>query len=187
MAVQLPSPKDRNLYLAQQVDQDSINKITRSIIDINDDDKYIIKLSKISGFTYNPSPIKLHIDSYGGQVYQCLGLLGVMRKSEIPIHTIVTGCAMSCGFLISIAGHRRFCYDSSTLLYHQVGGGVGGKLKDMQEQIIEVIKLQDIVEKHTIEHTKLNAKQLKDCFSGKKDWHLNAKEALKYGCVDEII
>ena len=107
----LPKPKDRNLFLAQQVEQASINSISKSIIEINDDDAELMQVYAMHGLEYKPKPIKLYIDSYGGYVYQCLGLLGIMKSSNVPVHTIVTGCAMSCGFLISISGHKRFGYD----------------------------------------------------------------------------
>jgi ATP-dependent Clp protease protease subunit len=123
-AITLPSPKERNLFLAQQVTQESINKISQAIIDINQDDEEIGKIFAVYDLEYKPKPIKLYIDSYGGYVYQCFGLLGIMKASKAPIHTIVTGCAMSCGFLISIAGHKRFGFPKSTYLYHQVSGGV---------------------------------------------------------------
>jgi len=106
----LPSPIPRNLFLAKQVDQDSINSISKAIIEINEDDEYLSKIYSAHDLIYNPKPIKLYIDSYGGYVYQCMGLLGIMKASKAPIHTIVTGCAMSCGFLISVSGHKRFGY-----------------------------------------------------------------------------
>ena len=114
--IDLPAPKDRNLYLAKQVDQESINAITKSIVEICDNDEYITKLYALHDLTYIPKPIKLYIDSYGGQVYQCLGLLGVMKHAKTPVHTIVTGCAMSCGLLISISGQKRFGLPKSTYL-----------------------------------------------------------------------
>jgi hypothetical protein len=79
---QLPIPKERNLYLAKQVDQDSINEITKAIIDINDEDADLAKLAELYGMTYKPKPIMLYIDSYCGAVYQCFGLLSVMDKSS---------------------------------------------------------------------------------------------------------
>lgn len=62
---QIPIPKERNLYLAKQVDQESINEITKAIIDINDDDADLIKLAELHGMVYKPKPIMLYIDSYG--------------------------------------------------------------------------------------------------------------------------
>ena len=62
--------------------------------------------------------IKIYIDSYGGQVYQCFGLIGVM-ESKTEIHTVCSA-AMSCGFIILINGHKRFAYRHATPLYHRV-------------------------------------------------------------------
>lgn len=187
MPVIIPSPKERNLHLVKQVTQSSINDITKSIVEINELDAEIIQIGKIYGMSYTPAPIKLYIDSYGGQAYQCLGLLGVIDKSEVPIHTIVTGCAMSCGFLISISGHKRFCYDLSTFLYHQVSCGLYGKLADLEEEIIEIRRLQSIVETHTLSHTGLSKDQLLKSYERKTDWFINAKNALKFKIVDEIL
>lgn len=187
MALQLPIPKERQLYLAQQVDQASINTLTKSIIEINQDDVYISKMSAIHGFEYKPEPIEIFIDSYGGYVYQCLGLLSVMQKSKVPVHTIVTGCAMSCGFLIAIAGQKRYSFESSTFMYHQVSSGSIGKLKDMEESVMETKRLQKIIEDHTLSRTKITPKDLEKCYNEKRDWYMIAKQALKYGVIDQII
>lgn len=186
-AIQLPLPKERNLYLAKQVDQASMNEISKAIIDINQDDEYLAKLLELHGMSYIPKPINLYIDSYGGYVYQCFGLLGIMEKSQVPVHTIVTGTAMSCGFVIAIAGHKKFAYDKATLMYHQVSSGSWGKLKDQEEDLEETKRLQKMLEAHTLSKTKLTKKQLKENYDGKKDWFMTSKEALKYGVIDEII
>jgi len=186
-AIQLPVPRERNLYLAKQVDQFSMNELSRAILDINNDDDYLVALYGVHGISYTPNPINLYIDSYGGYVYQCLGLLSIMEKSKVPIHTIVTGCAMSCGFLISISGHVRFCYDKSTFLYHQVSGDSSGKTQDVEEGYFEIKRLQNILESETIKKTKLTAKMLDDNRKRKVDWVFNAKQAIKHGIVDQII
>ena len=95
MSQNLPGPKDRILYMAKQVDQESINELTKSIIAINEDDRHLEKVYALQDIEYNAKPIKIYIDSYGGYVYQCFGLLSIMATSKTPIHTIVTGCAMS--------------------------------------------------------------------------------------------
>ncbi len=187
MALQLPIPKERTIYLAQQVDQSSINSITKSIVEINEDDEYISKLSLIHGFEYKPKPIELYIDSYGGYVYQCLGLLNIMQKTKVPVNTIVTGCAMSCGFIIAITGHKRFAYDQATFMYHQVSTGAVGKLKDIEEDVIETKRLQKFIEEHTLAKTKLTEKDLEKCYDQKKDWYFTAKQALKNGIIDSIM
>ena len=183
----LKTPLNRNLFLSQQVNQDSINKITQSIIDINEDDQNLTKEYALHSLEYKPKPIKLYIDSYGGAVYQCFGLLGVMRASKTPIHTIVTGCAMSCGFLISIAGHKRFGYPKSTYLYHQVSSVSIGTVKDIEDDVIEVKRLQKMIEEHTLELTKITEKKLEKVYKTKKDWFIDSEEALKLKIIDEIL
>lgn len=187
MEIQIPKPKDRDLYLAQQVDQGSINALTKSIVEINTSDREIEKIASLYGFSYTPEPIKIWIDSYGGYVYQCLGLLGIIDNSLTPVHTIVTGCAMSCGFLISISGHKRFGFSKSTYLYHQVSGGAFGKVKDMEEEILETKRLQKIIEDHTLEKTKIDPDKLRSVYDQKRDWFIDSKQALKLGVIDEII
>jgi len=183
----LPEAKSRNLYLAKQVNQDSINDITKAIIEINESDEKLTKIYAAYDLQYNSKPIKLYIDSYGGAVYQCLGLLGVMQSSKIPVHTIVTGCAMSCGFLISITGHKRFGYPGSTYLYHQVSSGFYGKAKDIEEEVIEIKRLQKIIEDHTLKLTHISPLQLEKIYKRKIDWFIDSKKALKLGIIDEVV
>ena len=120
-------------------------------------------------------------------MYQCFGLLGVMAKSETPIHTIVTGAAMSCGFMILISGHKRFGYELSTPLYHQVSTGFRGNVQDMEESLEETKRLQKKIEKITLERTSISKKKLKSILKNKVDWHMTANEALALGVIDEII
>lgn len=180
-------PKERNLFLTQQVDQESIAKITKEIIDINENDEYLKKVYAIDGLTYEPAPIKLYIDSYGGYVYQCMGLLSIMEASKVPVHTIVTGVAASCGFLIAITGHQRFGYPKSTFMYHQVSSEAWGTVKDMEESILEVKRLQEMIEEVTLENTNFTKKKLEKIYSSKKDFWMNSEKALELGVIDEIV
>lgn len=182
-----PKQKDRNLYFIEQVDQKSIGAITKDILEINEYDEYAEKYYAIHDLTYIRKPIKIYIDSYGGNVYQCFGLISIMETSKTPIHTIVTGCAMSCGFMMLIHGHKRFAYELSTVLYHQVSSGVWGPIKDIEAEFIEGRRLQDKLEEMTLRKTKITQKKLEKIYNQKYDWHIPADEALKLGIVDEII
>lgn len=183
----LEAPKSRNLFFTEQVDQSSISKLTQSIIEIEEHDEHLKKIYALHDITYSPKPIKIYIDSYGGEVYACFGLLSVMDRCKTEIHTIVTGCAMSCGFMMLICGHKRFAHKLSTPLYHQVGSAAWGKLKDMEEDVEETRRLQKMLEDITLKQTSISAKRLKEVFEKKYDWHMSAQEALKLGVVDEIL
>jgi ATP-dependent Clp protease protease subunit len=186
-SVTLDLPKDRNLYFTKQVDQNSIGDLTQKIIEINEDDMRLTKIYAFHDIEYKPKPIKIYIDSYGGNVYQCFGLLSVMKRSKTPIHTIVTGCAMSCGFMMLISGHKRFAHELSTPLYHQVSSAAWGKLKDMEQDVEEAKRLQKIIENITLDRTTISKSKLKEVLEQKIDWFMSAEEALKLGVVDEIL
>jgi ATP-dependent Clp protease protease subunit len=164
-----------------------MNELTKSIIEINENDEHLQKLYGVYGFEYKARPIKIYIDSYGGAVYQCFGLIGVMENSKTPIHTIVTGAAMSCGFMILINGHRRFAYRHATPLYHQVSSGFFGKVKDLEEKLEETKRLQEKIEEMTLRLTSVSKKKLREILKNKVDWFMTAESALELGVIDEIV
>lgn len=183
----LEKPTPRNLFLAQQVDQDSMNALSKAIIEIREHDEYLKKSYATNDLSYEPKPIKIYIDSFGGAVYQCFGLLSIMKSSGTPVDTVVTGCAMSCGFLIAIHGRKRRIHKHGTMMYHQVSTGVEGKVADIKADLIEAMRLQKMIEKMTVENTKITEKKLEKVYKKKKDWYLDAKTSLRWGCIDEIV
>lgn len=134
----LPLPQNRKLFFSKQVDQESIEALSKKIIEINEDDEYLKKLYNIHDFLYTPKPIEIYIDSYGGLVYQIMGLISIVEKSKTPVHTICTGAAMSCGFMLLINGHKRFCYENGTPLYHQISSSFNGKTEDMEQKDFKI-------------------------------------------------
>lgn len=183
----LPLPKDRTLFFAKDVELETIESLSIAITNINDDDDHLEKLYSVYDMKYKRKPIKIMIDSYGGYVYQCLGLIGIMEDSKTPIHTYATGAAMSCGFIILISGHKRFGYRHSTPMYHQVSTGFLGKTQDMEESYIETKRLQKKFEELTLEKTTISKAKLKEILKTKKDWYMDANEALSAGVIDEIV
>lgn len=187
MLKSLETPMQRKLFFTQQVTQASISDLTQKIIEINENDEKLELVAPIYGMDYERKPIEIYIDSYGGSVYPCFGLLSVIENSVTPVHTIVTGCAMSCGFLILLSGHYRYAHKLSTAMYHQVSSGTGGKLKDMQEDLEETARLQQIINDYTFSRTSITQKKLDKNFNGKKDWFISGEDLTKLGIVDEII
>jgi len=185
--LQLPLPQARTLFFAKAVDLKNIEDLSIAITSINDNDEYLEKLYSVYDIQYVRKPIKIMIDSYGGYVYQCLGLIGIMEDSKTPIHTYATGAAMSCGFIILISGHKRFAYKHSTPMYHQVSNGFWGKTQDMEEKYVETQRLQKKLEELTLSKTKITKTKLKQILKEKIDWYMDPKEALSVGVIYEII
>ena len=180
-------PAERNLFLCKGVTQESVEDLTKNIIKINEEDEQYEKLYDFHGFPYTRHPIKIYVDSYGGFVYQTFGLVSLMDASKTPIHTIVTGCAISGGFVVLICGHKRFAHKLSTAMYHQAAGGIWGKVKDIEEKFIESQRGQKMMEDIVATRTKIPRAKLAEIYKTKTDWYMSAKEALNLGVVDTII
>jgi ATP-dependent Clp protease protease subunit len=185
--IQLPTPTQRNLFLSKEVSADSMLELTKRILEINSEDLYFENLYKIHGQDYKRNPINIYIDSPGGCVYSCFGLLSIMDSSKTPIHTYVTGSAMSAGFMILIHGSKRFGYKNSTLMYHQASTGFWGKVKDMEADYEETKRLQNKIESMVLDKTKITKKKLKEIYNSKHDWYIGSLEAIKWGIIDEIV
>lgn len=185
--ITLPVPKSRELYFQKQVTQDNIGTLTKEILEINKHDRYLEKLYDFYDLNYTPAPINLYIDSYGGSVYQCLGLLGIIEDSKTEIHTFVTGVAMSAGFMIAVHGHKRFAYQHATFMYHQLSSAVWGKIADMVEDMEETKRLHFKLQELTLKKTKIPMKALEENYERKRDWYMTVEEAKAMGCLDEII
>ena len=71
-------------------------------------------------------PIKLYIDSNGGDLIQTFILIDSIRLSKTPVWTIGMGAVYSGGFFTFIAGHKRIAYPSSSFLYHEGATGTFG-------------------------------------------------------------
>lgn len=182
----LPTPKERNIYLTGDVLQSSMNRLTKEILEIERDDKRLQRIYKEHGLSYKPKHINFYIDTYGGAVYACFGLISVMDLCTTPIRTIVTGCAMSCGYIITIHGHERVAYPNSTIMYHQVSNYSEGKIADIEQDTAETLRLQTKLEDMTLKRTKITKDQLIENYNTKVDWFMTAGQALKLGVVDKI-
>lgn len=179
-------PLERDLYL-NEVDIATITALTKEINNINNYDDEQDKSYAIHGSKYYRNPIRLFIDSPGGNVYQALGFINMIENSKTPIHTIVTGFAASAGFLISLHGHKRFGHKYSSFMYHQLAYGAWSKFKDHQENLQEAERIHNLLCSIVVEKTKLKRKELDKNDAKKKDWWMTSEEALKYGIIDEIL
>lgn len=175
--------RDRVFMLGDQVTQASVSSIIKSIWEINIEDTE--KENQIKD--YQRPPIHLILNTYGGSVYDGLGLISAMEVSETPVHVTVLGSAMSMGLFILSAGHHRRMHAYSTLMYHQISSVSADKLEGIKKDLVECQRLEDLCEEILLKRTQLTSKDLEDHKKSKGEWYINAITAAKYGIVDEII
>lgn len=183
--MQLPNPDLRDFYrdesertywLNDVVGEDTLD-IVKMIVRCNREDKGI-----------NPEerkPIKIMIDSPGGEVQTMYAVIKAIEMSKTPVYTIVYCNAMSAAAEILAAGHKRYAMPGTCVMVHSGGVGYMGTVEQVESQK----KYNDALNKKTTEtflkNTKIDAKTLKK--KGASDWFMNEEEALECGIVDEII
>ena len=129
-------------------------------------------------------PIKIYIDSGGGDVMGTLTIIDAIKSSKTPIWTINIGQAYSGGFWVFIAGHKRISYKNASFLFHEGSTGSQGDANkfnnwaDFYKKVLK--KLKALV----LEHTKITEEEYEK--HAKDDWWLFAEEAIEYGICDEI-
>ena len=175
--------KNREFYLGQNVEASSIESIIKGIIEINKHDAEQEK--KV--VDYKREPIEITISSYGGYIYDGLGLLDVILLSKTPVHTICIGKAMSMGFMLMIVGHKRFATPRATFMHHQGSLGAWGELEKVKRSVEESQRLDDICDGLILEKTNILQEKLDMVRERCLDWYISAQEAKKLGIIDEIL
>lgn len=175
----------RTILLNDNIEKSLIEKLVIPIISINEMDDEADATTKL--FDRNDNPIKVIINSNGGSAYETLSGISAIEHSKTPVWTYALSKAWSGGIYLLMAGHRRFCQRTSTLLYHQVQSGVQQTdLRSGEESLRESKRLQKCFEEFVVRRTKLNMDKIREIDAGKLDWFIPAKEALKLGIVDEL-
>ena len=142
-------------------------------------------LSKSYPLEYDPPPIKLHINSYGGSVFAGLSAVDYIQGSKIPVHSIIDGCAASAATLMSVVAERRFMHRNACMLIHQLSGVMWGKFQEMQDDIQNSEMLMEKIKNIYRQYTKVPKKELDKIL--KHDIWWEAEKCLEYGLVDEIL
>lgn len=130
-------------------------------------------------------PIKIFIDSDGGDLDATFTIIDSIKLSKTPVWTINIGCAYSGGFFIFINGHKRFAAPLSRFLYHEgstVNVGDANKFNNFADFYKTQLELLKTI---TLSATSITEEQYKE--HQKDDWWLNAQEALELNVCDEII
>lgn len=179
----LVNTSKRIFYLSDNISNETIAQLNFNLIYLlNEDDE-----KENEQKNYERKPIKIFINSRGGNVYDMWSLIDIMLNSKTPIYTYCTGYAMSAAFQIFLAGSRRFTSNHATFLYHQASGGMYGKYQDVIDSKEEWEWVQNRIEEYVASRTRITTEMLKDNREHKKDWYIHTAEALHLGVATDNI
>ena len=164
---------DRIIFLGVPIDDDVANIVTAQLLFLASND--------------SSSDISLYLNTPGGQVSSGLAIYDTMQLIEPDVATICTGMAASMGSVLLCAGAagKRSALPHSRVMIHQPLGGAHGQASDILIAAQEIEKIRKELYTIISEHS---GQPLEKIYAdGDRDFWMNAKEALEYGMVDEIL
>lgn len=170
--------KDRNLQLTSEIRHEHAILFCDTIRYWNElDDRANIPIEE-------RQPIKIYIDSPGGDLDATLSIVDSITLSKTPVWTITIGSGDSGGFFIGLAGHKRIGYPHSSYLFHEGGCGNEGDAHKYIQFVEFYKKKLSMLKELVLEKTDFSIDDYEE--HRKDDLWLTAKDALRYKVIDEI-
>ena len=132
-------------------------------------------------------PIRMYINSPGGQVYAGMAIYDTMQQVSCPVSTVAVGFTASFGTILLTAGTKgmRYALPNATVHLHQPLGGARGQASDIAIQAQEILRLRTDLNKILSYHTGQIVERIQKHTD--RDLYMTAAQARDYGLVDEVL
>ncbi len=132
-------------------------------------------------------PIKVMIDSPGGDADAGYAIFDMIRFINAPVWTLGMGLVASAGALILLAApkERRIGLPNSHYLIHQPSSGMRGVATEIEIHALEIEKLRVRINELIATETGQSLEQVtKDT---DRDFWMTAEEGVKYGLLSRVV
>lgn len=169
--------KQRKLFLNDSINQSSVAEVVKHIMQYNCEDKGIS--------TEDRKPILLYVVSNGGEVDSGFELIDVIQNSKTPVYTINLGYQYSMGFLIGLAGHKRYATKNAKFLMHDGSNFIYDSGAKAQDRMRFDSRVEERTKAYILSRGNLTSEEYDAKF--RVEWYMFADEAKERGFVDYII
>lgn len=171
---------DNHIYFYSYVGKSEVLQLNKKVRELNNE------LLRSAGLQDRPpASIFLHVNSYGGSLFDGLAAMDTVLACKVPVVTIIDGCCASAATFISVVGNKRLIPKHSFMLIHQLSAVFWGKFKEFQDEQTNLDNLMATIKKIYGEYTKVPEDKLDEILE--HDLWFDAKKCLEYGLVDEIV
>ncbi len=132
-------------------------------------------------------PIKVMIDSPGGDADAGYAIFDMIRFIGAPVYTIGMGLVASAGALILLSApkERRLGLPNSHYLIHQPLSGIRGVATEIEIHALEIEKLRVKINELIASETGQKLAQVEK--DTDRDFWMTAEEAVKYGLLSRVV
>lgn len=164
--------RERIIFLSKPVDEELGNQLVATMLYLDSEDQ---------------KPLNLYINCSGGEVVPCLAIHDTMKHIRSDVGTVgFGGCMGMSGFLLAVgAKGRRNVLQNTHIMIHHPSGAARGQASDMNREAKELLRIRDYMDMILASATGQPFDKVAYDFSRNK--YFDAKEALEYGIVDNIV
>jgi len=164
--------KTRQILLSGEINKPLAERVIRQLLVLEAD---------------SDEPIKIYIDSPGGDADAGYAIFDMIRFIKAPVYTIGMGLVASAGSIILLAAskERRFGLPNSHYLIHQPLSGIKGVATEIEIHAAELEKLRVKINELIAAETGLPVEKVsKDT---DRDFWMSAAEAKTYNLISKVI
>lgn len=165
--------KTRQIILAGEINKSSAERVIRQLLVLEADS--------------DSEPIKIFIDSPGGDADAGFAIFDMIRFIKAPVYTIGMGLVASAASIVLIAApaERRFGLPNSHYLIHQPLSGIKGVATEIEIHALELEKMRVKINELISAETGMPVEKVsKDT---DRDFWMTAPEAKDYKLISKVI
>ncbi|MDR1586815.1 MAG: ATP-dependent Clp protease proteolytic subunit [Treponema sp.] len=165
--------KTRTILLSGEINKDLAERTIRQLLLLED--------------MSSEEPIRIFIDSPGGDADAGYAIFDMVRFVNPPVLTIGMGLVASAAAIVQLASprERRLGLPNSHYLIHQPLSGIRGVATDIEIHARELDKLREKTNRLIAEETGVPFEQVEK--DTDRDYWMNAEEAVKYGLISKTV
>lgn len=165
--------KTRTIIIADEIDKKMAQRVISQFLLLEQEDP--------------KKPIKLFINSPGGDADSGFAIFDMARFIKPEVKTICTGITASAAVIILLGATKknRYSLPNARILIHQPSTGVMGSAADIQIEASEILKFRDKINRLIAKETNQDVKKVES--DTRRNYWMGGEEALKYGLINKII
>ncbi len=162
----------RQILLSGEINKDLADKIVQQLFVMEADSE---------------KPIRLYINSPGGDVDAGFAIFDVIRFINAPVTTIGMGLVASAAAIVLLATpkERRFGFKNSRYLIHQPLSGIRGVATEIEIHARELEKIRSSINRLISDETGRQVEKVSE--DTDRDFWMTAEEALEYGLISKVL
>ncbi|QQO09242.1 ATP-dependent Clp protease proteolytic subunit [Breznakiella homolactica] len=164
--------KTRTILLSGEINKDLSERTIRQLLLLED---------------MADEPIRIFIDSPGGDAYAGYAIFDMIRFVKVPVWTIGMGLVASAAavILLAVPKERRIGLPNSQYLIHQPLSGIRGVATEIEIHARELDKMRDRINRLISDETGVDFSQVEK--DTDRDYWMNAAEAVQYGLISRVV